>query len=280
MLTIVQIGVSLGPRCLKVLKGDPPGPPYWFPNWAVDASNSTASRMLKRAVTMQCKNSGSCHYDVAPRTIPYIPSTMIIICGALLLGFLLVWIHRGKSENGEVFTSPARTDHSDLHFTRHYDTGREVVRGQGVITKQRPEDSDYPGTLRRRLPTFQDHNERKSDHSTEHSWSSYNSSAETLVSPWNPPKDSRRPSTVSLHDKSKNEKHEGLIELDVCGKRKAFFKPSTGEFFHISPWKSTHSDDDSSEDEDRTKRKAEEKHSTHRALGQMVMGGVSWAAGK
>ena len=194
-----------------------------------------------------------------------------------MTGTLLVWYSRVKSKSEEVFTSSVK---SNLQFTRHHDDGQETVSGQGVVIKQRPEDHDYPGEpgeIRRRIRSSQDESVQDRRSIGESSWSSNNASSRTLVPSV---KESRKSSIVSLQDHSSNEKHEGLIELNVRGKRKAFFKPSTGEFLHISPWKSTHSDDNDSSDDERMKRKAEEKNSTHRALGQMVAGGVSWAVGK
>ncbi len=243
----------------------------------MDASNSTATRMVRRGITKLYRDCSKREFDVPPRNYSTMSASLTIISVLLLFGLWFFWRARGKSKDEEVFTSAARSDHSDLHFTRHYDDGAQTISGQGVITKQKPEDENYPGEVRRRLRTSEDRESQDTNSVSETSWASHNTSADTLVAPW---QGSRRASTVSLRDRSKNEKHEGLIELDVAGKRKAFFKPSTGEFFHISPWKSTHSDSEDSDDDDRFGRKAEEKHSTHRALGQMVAGGVSWAVGK
>ena len=274
---------------MKILKGDPPGPPYWIQKWAVGVSNSTVSRYVKRGIPTLCQRSGQtssrCIWDVVPRTYLETSTVILIVTSSLVLGFLVVWYSRGKTDNEEVFTSPARIDHSNVQehsnvqLTRHFDDGPETISGQGVIIKQKPEDEDYPRDLRRRLRSSQ--NSEISAHSlTDSLWSSHNTSAETLVPPR---KETRARSIVSLHDQSADEKHEGLIELDFNGKRKAFFKPSTGEFFHISRWMSTtstRSDEDDFGNQKSFKHKTAEKNSTQRALGQMVAGGVSWAVGK
>ena len=262
---------------MKILEGDPPDPPYWLPKWAVDMSNSTASSSIKREIPTPGKDNTTFQDDPPARTYTNVPSSMVMICIIVVFGLLLIWKARGRSKNEKVFTCPARSNVPNLQFTRHLDHGPETVTGHGVLTKHRPEDKTYPGDIRRRLRSSQDHNSQDMSSLTESSRSSYSNSVETLGVPQ---KEARKPSVVSLQDHSANEKHEGLIELDVNGKRKAFFKPSTGEFFHIAPWKSTHSDDDSSDEEHRVKQKASEKYRTQRVLGQMVAGGVSWAAGK
>lgn len=65
---------------------------------------------------------------------------------------------------------------------------------------------------------------------------SANSSASTLVSGFSKPK-------VSLQNSSSGEKHKDLIELQMNGSTKAFFKPDTGEFFHLKHWIRQHSDE-------------------------------------
>lgn len=162
-----------------------------------------------------------------------------------------------------------------MQITHHDDSGSQTVSGQGRIIKEKPEE-DQLAHIERHIHRSQDHDQ---DLGYDAEWRlSNNTSAETLVAPW---RDLRKPSNVSVVDESANEKHEGLIELEVAGKTRAFFKPSTGEFLHLKPWKSTHdAGSDSDSDERRLKAKAEEKGSVHRVLGQMLIGGTSWAAGK
>ena len=281
----MQIDISLGPRCNDLLQGDPPGPPYWLRKW-VDATNSTSFRAVKRSFTTLCQHSGRCQGN-PPQTESKVSISVFIVCIILLSGFLFVWRARGQSKNEVVFQTAAKTDSPNVQITRHFDHGPETISGQGMIVKHKPEDQLYPGELKRRLRSSehrssQDISSSSSSSSsisrsiTQSSWPSHNTSASTLVAPLQDP-EKRRPSAVSLHDHTANVKHEGLIELDFNGKRKAFFKPSTSEFFHIAPWKSTHSDDeDSAEEDERTKQKqkAEEKNLVHRALGQFCWGRV------
>lgn len=262
---------------MKVLQGDPPVPPYWLHKLGTDMSNTTASKVVGRGIRKLYNDSHTGLHDLTPLTSLNVQSFVILIGIMLVLGLLLVWKARGKSKDEDVFNSAARSSHPNLQFTRHHDHGPETVSGQGVLVKRKPEDQDYPGELRRRVRESIDRSSEEQSSIANYSWSSGNTSAETLIAPV---KEIRKPSSVSLQDHSANEKHEGLIELDVCGKRKAFFKHTTGEFFHISPWKSTHSEDEDSSDDERLKRKSKEKNSAHRVLGQMVAGGVSWAVGK
>ncbi|KAL6712921.1 hypothetical protein ACLMJK_009476 [Lecanora helva] len=265
----IQSNVTIGSRCTEILRGDPPAPPYRYSKWGVDLSNSAATRFARRGLVQLCVGSRQCDPGSLSKSLN-LRSSIYIISVFLVLGLLFIRKARGKTENEEVFTSPAK-----VQVTRHFDDGKETISGQGVITKKKPEDHDYPEGMRRRVRRSLDESTKDSTSAYDSSPSSQNTSAETLVASV---EEIRKPSRVSIHDHSADEKHEGLIELQVCGKRKAFFKPSTGEFFHISPWKSTHSDDDSS-DEEHIKKKAE-KDSTHRTLGKMVIGGVSWVIGK
>lgn len=222
--------------------------------------------------------SGFSPHVAAPATYqnyPNVPPFVIIITVALVAGSLLLWKARGKSRDEEVFTSAARGN-SNVHLTRHPDDGPETISGQGVVIKQKPDDEHYPGEVRRRLRSSVDADDQDESSIAKRSWSVHHDSVETLVAPTT---ELRAPS-ISLHDRSANEKHEGLIELDVNGHQKAFFKPSTGEFFHIPKWKHVHSHDESSSHEDRVKTTAVESNSTHRALGQMVAGGAEWAVGE
>ena len=239
-------------------------------------SNSTVSRLAKRK-PRPCEDFSKCYSEAASAIPLTFSSSVIMVTVTLGIGILLVWYFRGKVKGEEVFASSVK---SNVQFTRHNDDGHETISGQGIVIKQGPEDHDYPGDpgeIRRRLRSSQDGGFQDASSIGQSSWSSNNTSARTLIPSAT---ESRKPSVVSLQDHSSNEKHEGLIELNVRGKRKAFFKPSTGEFFHIPQWKSTHSEDEDSSDEERMKRKAEEKNSTHRALGQMVAGGVSWSLGR
>lgn len=223
---------------------------------------------------MQYEDPGGCHHDIDNSL--HIAFVSLVLIGAIALAVvgLLIQIGRRKSRTVPPFTCPARSEHSHIQITRHYDSGSETFSGPGMIIKEKPEGD--------RLVQFQRDMRRSQDHGQDlrdADWHWYNdTSAETLVAPW---KDTRKPSHVSVLDESANEKHEGLIELQIAGKTKAFLKPSTGDFIHLKPWK--RSDDGSSgseSEEEWLKPKAEEKGSVHRVLGEMLAGGIMWAVGK
>ncbi len=273
-LTSIQNNKKLGPRCTTLLEGDPPEPPYFYKNWG-SGIPTAAPRLMKPRSLVQCDNHGSCHQDIDTALQFTLTSLVLIAAMALAVAGMLIQIGRRKVRTVPPFTSSARSGHSHVQITRYDDSGSKTVSAQGMIVKEKPEE-DQLAHLERHMHHSQDHGQDLGDDAD---WYfSNNTSAETLVAPW---KDLRKPSNVSVLDKSANEKHEGLIELEVAGKTKAFFKPSTGEFIHLKPWKSTHhSGSDSDSDERRFKAKAEEKGSVYRVLGQMFTGGVSWAAGK
>lgn len=162
-----------------------------------------------------------------------------------------------------------------MQITSHDDSGSKSIPGHGMIVKGKPK-ADQLAHFERHKRHSQDHDQ---DLNYDADWHlSNNTSAETLVAPC---RDLSKPSNVSVVDKSANEKHEGIIELEVAGKTKGFFKPSTGDFIHLTHWQSTHdASSDSDFDERRLKAKAEEKRSVHRVLGQILTGGISWTAGK
>ena len=70
----------------------------------------------------------------------------------------------------------------------------------------------------------------------------------------------------------------GLVELETTGDNKTFFDLETGEVVHLTPWKSTHNDDEEP-DNDRS-LKADDKGSIRSAFAHMATGGAAWAGGK
>ena len=237
MLNLKKTNISLGARCSRLLEGEPPGPPYWLRKWASDVSNITSSRVVRREITHHwCNITGRCpgreSPDIRENLWLIILLPMMIVVHMTLSGLCFIWKSRGKSKDEDVFASPTRDEHPTFQFTRHHDDGPEIIVGQGEVIKQHPEDENYPGELRRRLRSSVDAGDRDSQDSgrlEKRSFSIHDTSTETLVASTT---DSRAPS-VSLQDHSADEVHEGLIELDWNGHRKAFFKPSTGEFFRI-----------------------------------------------
>lgn len=133
-----------------------------------------------------------------------------------------------NARSTEIFTSPAR---SDIHITRHKDTGPRTVTGQGILEKHYPGDHDL-GQIRKRISASQIQDSLMKDTT---SIQSTDSSSKTLV-------DKCSETKVSLHDSSSGEKHEGLVELQMNGHTKAFFKLETGEFFHLKHWKDKYKD--------------------------------------
>lgn len=199
---------------------------------------------------------------------------------SVLGGSLLVKYLRCRPRTEEVFRSSAR---SDVQVTRYYPEGSETVTsGQDVkIVKSKPEEDHELGQLRQRI--------RKSQNNFDGAYKdisgsqSRNSSAGTLVSGW-AQQEGRRPSNVTIQTSAggDNKYHEGLIELETKGVNKTFFDPDTGEFIHLSPWKSTHNDSEDSEGEEDSysKAKPKGKEGVKRVLAQMATGGVAWAGGK
>lgn len=182
---------------------------------------------------------------------------------SLLLGSLCLILIRQRNRKSEIFTSPARFDYQ---ITRHHESGPEVVTGQATrFLRHRPDEDQYPGELRRSIEL----GEVEGDTEDRSAWYRYDSSMDTLVNPWA----GRNPSKVSITNPSGDEKHEGLIELETTGGNKTFFDPETGEFIHITPWKSTQDGNDGSVNGD-------DKGSVNRAVPKIFSGAFALAAGK
>ena len=188
-----------------------------------------------------------------------------VVLGAILLAFT-----RRRSRDEAPLQSPAR---NDVLVTRHNDRGTETVAGQGVrVIKHNPDHNHYPSDLRRRIQSSQPKDE--DDPGEAAAWQAINSSFDTLVNPLI----GSDPSKVSITDQSANEKHEGLIELETTGDNKTFFDPETGEFIHLTPWRSPQKNDN--ESNDNHSGKAATRGDTTRALVRMATGLVAWAGGK
>ena len=188
-----------------------------------------------------------------------------VVLGAILLAFA-----RQRSRDGEPLQSPAR---NDVLVTRHNEKGTETVAGQGVrVIKHNPDHNHYPSDLRRRIQSS--HPEDENDPGEAAAWQAINSSFDTLVNPLM----GSHPSKVSITDRSANEKHEGLIELETTGDNKTFFDPETGEFIHLTPWRSPQKNDN--ESNDNHSGKAATRGDTTRAIVRMATGLVAWAGGK
>ena len=188
----------------------------------------------------------------------------------VILGAILLLFARRRSRDGQPFQSSAR---DDILVTRHNEKGTETVAGQGVrVIKHNPNHNHYPSDLRRRIRSSQPEDENEPGEAA--AWQSINSSFDTLVNPLI----ASNPSKVSITDRSANEKHEGLIELETTGDNKTFFDPETGEFIHLTPWRSPQKRDN--ESNDNHSGKAATRGDTPRALVRMATGLVAWAGGK
>lgn len=205
-------------------------------------------------------------YDIVDSTFNFSSAAVLLTSTVVIGGLsLLVFRHYWRSE--EVFTSPVR---SDWQFTRHHQEGPETVSGEGYqIVRRNPEDDHLLGQLRQRIRSSQPN--AVENPTGEPTWRFQNTSEDTLVGPWDGT--TWGTSKVSLTDNASNETHDNLIELDTEGPSKTFFDPETGEFIHLTPWKSTGDDEIHGLQPDG-------KGSTKRALAQMTIGATSWAASK
>ena len=198
-----------------------------------------------------------------------IPALATIVLGATLLAFA-----RQRSRDGEPLQSAAR---NDVLVTRAKGKETETVAEQNVrVVKHSADHDHYPGRLRRRLQPLQVQDDKGASEVA--AWqtisNSISSSSETLVSPLM----GSDPQKVSITDRSANETHEGLIELKTTGDNKTYFDPETGEFIHLTPWKSPHKDDNESNDDH--SGKAATKKDTARAIARMATGLGAYAGGK
>ena len=205
-------------------------------------------------------------YNIVDSTFNF-SSAAVLLTSTVVIGGLSLVVFRRYWRSEEVFTSPVR---SDWQFTRHHQEGPETVRGDGYhIVRHSPEDDHPLGQLRQRIRSSQPN--AVENPTGEPTRRFENSSEDTLVGPWDGT--TWGTSKVSLTDNASNETHDNLIELETEGPSKTFFDPETGEFIHLTPWKSTG-------DEEIHGLQPEVKGNTKRALAQMTIGATGWAAGK
>ncbi len=233
---------------------------------------ATTSNFRKRDFTKACSFSiNGCQAQKDKSSMPpwyltsmspwYLPA-IVFVSTVLVVRWFGLWFGGRQPPKGDVFTSPARFDYQ---ITRHHESGPEVITGQAAkFIRHSPDEDQYPGELRRSIQL----GEADGDADDRSAWQPYNSSTDTLVNPWA----GHNPSKVSITNHPEDEKHEGLIELETAGDNKTFFDPETGEFIHITPWKSTQDDD--------TSVKADDRGSVKRAIGKMFPGGMALGGGK
>ena len=230
VLTSSQAGVTSFENstqlCKTVMKTGPLSSPYHLGRRTLQASLALASRWMKRPSNQTCGFPYvGCQPKLASVTSRNISAPAIIVSTTLALGGLILLIARRNARSTEVFTSPAC---SDIHITHHEDTGPKTVTGQGILEKHKSEDHDHDlGEIHKRIRASRDQDSLMKDTAP---LQSSDSSAITLV-------DGGNRSKVSLNDSSSGEKHEGLIELQMNGHTRAFFKFETGELFHLKHWK-------------------------------------------
>ena len=165
-----------------------------------------------------------------PEWAPFASAPAIIISATLALGGLIVIFALRNARSTEVFTSPAS---SDIQITREEDDGPEAVTGQAILEKHDSGDLDHDlGGIHKQARASHDQDSLMKDTAP---LQSTESSSTTLV-------DSRSEPKVSLEDSSSGEKHEDLVELQVNGHTKAFYKPETSELFRLKHWKDKHTD--------------------------------------
>ena len=197
-------------------------------------------------------------------------SAAAVLASTVFIGGLSLIIFRRYWRAEGVFTSPVRSEPSDWQW--HHQEDSETVSGQGQgyrLIRRNPEDSHPLGQLRERIRKSQPN--AVENPTGEPPWQSHNSSEETLSGPWMNTRWGT--SKVSLKNHTSEEKHENLIELKTEGPNKTFFDPETGEFLHLTPWKSTGNDEAHGLTPDR-------KGSIRRAFAIMTLGGAGWAGGK
>ena len=137
------------------------------------------------------------------------------------------------------------------------------------MIRHNPEDDHPLGQLRQHIRSSQPN--AVENPTGQPTWQSPNTSEDTLVGPW---KDTKWGNfQVSLTNDTSDEKRENLIELETEGPNKTFFDPETGEFIHLTPWKSTG-------EVEVHGLKPDGKGSIKRAFAQMTLGATGWAGGK
>ena len=190
----------------------------------------------------------------------------IILSSTVTIGGLSIIIFRHYWKTEEVFTSAVR---SEWQVMRLHQENLEVDSGEGYRMIRRNPDENHPlGQLRQQIRRSQPN--AVEDPTGESVTDSRNNSEVTLA-PWE--NTEWGTSKVLLTNGTSDEKHQNLIELRIKGPNKTFFDPETGEFIHLTPWKSTG-------DEEVHGLKPDGKGSIKHAFVKMTLGASGWAGGK
>ena len=219
------------PLCKTVMQKGPLSSPYHLDKRTLHSGLALASKWVKGLPKQTCRFPYiGCQSPESNTIYRNIRTPAIIISTTIALACLIFKVTHRNARLNEVFANPVR---SDIHIPRHSDSGPEVVAGQGIIEEHKPEDHDDLGQLRKRIRASQTQDSLMEGTAP---FQSTNGSSTAPVNKYKKPK-------VSLENRSSGEKHKGLIELQMNGSTKAFFKPETGEFLHLNHWKHQHSDD-------------------------------------
>ena len=220
--------------CKTAMKNGPLSSPYHLYKRILQSPLAQTPRWMTGLLERTCGFPYSgCQTHEADITYRNTLALAIVINATLALGGLMLIVARRNARSMEVFTSPAR---SDIHIIHRDDSGPRSVAGQGVIEVQNPQDNQDLDPLRKRLRASQDQNSLMKDTAP---LQATNSSSTTLVDGYNN-------SQVSLQNRSSGEKNEGLVELQMNGSTRAFYKIDTGEFLHVKHWKRQRDDDSGS----------------------------------
>ena len=241
-------------------------PPYSHWKRTLNSTMQAVSRLWKNGFTKRSTvGTGGVEYDIVDSTSNF-SSAAVLLTSTVVIGGLSLIVFRRYWRSEEVFTSPVR---SDWQFTRHHQEGPETLRGEAYQIRRNPENDHVLGQLRQRIRRSQPN--AVENPTGEPTWRFENTSEDTLVGPWNGT--TWGTSKVSLTDNASNETQHNLIELEIEGPSKTFFDPETGEFIHLTPWKSTG-------DEESHGLQPDGKGSIKRAFAQMTIGATGLAAGK
>lgn len=215
--------------CKTAMKNGPLSSPYHLGKRALRSGLALASQLMERSSEQTCHFPYiRCQPQIANLPNRKLSAPAIIISTTLALGGLILIIARRNARLTDVFTSPAN---SDIDITRHQESGPKTVTGQGVLEKHDSGEQGLGG-IHKRIRASQDQDGLMKDIAP---LQSTDSSASTLVNDCSE-------SQVSLQDHTSGEKHEGLIELQINGHTKAFFKSETGELLHLKHWKDKYKD--------------------------------------
>lgn len=218
------------------MNNGPLSSPYHLDKRKLKFSLALAARWMKGPAKQTCVfpyigcQSQEGHTTYQSVSAPAFCIGMSLALGGFILAFTSA---RRKARSTEVITSPVR---SNIQMTHHEDSGPKTVAGQCIIDVHNPEEHEDLGQLRKRIRASQDQDSLMTEPAP---IQPANSSSTTLVSGYSKPK-------VSLQNHSSGEKHMNLVELQMNGNTKAFFKPETGEFFHLKHWTRQHIDDSAS----------------------------------